>query len=144
MTKYHRQWFGWSSELGCIQNGIKLRSKHSTWQSWDMPCQCFFVVWFTPFVGRSFWLHCLRWLRAALKQGKHNIYEPTHHPMGTSLISLQWTEKSMRFRAFLTKITMQETQHGQRIYHLVGGLNPIDWNSLFLTITYFTRSSLFR
>ena len=111
--------------IGMHTKRNKIRSKHSTWQSWDMPCQCFFVVWFTPFVGRSFWLHCLRWLRAALKQGKHNIYEPTHHPMGTSLISLQWTEKSMRFRAFLTKITMQETQHGQRIYHLVGGLKTI-------------------
>ena len=53
-------------------------------------------------------------------------------------ISLQWTEKSMRFRvaefpesidspeASLTKITMQETQHGQRIYHLVGGFNHLE------------------
>jgi hypothetical protein len=28
--------------------------------------------------------------------------------------------------ASLTKITMQETQHGQRIYHLVGGFNHLE------------------
>ena len=125
MTKYHRQWFGWSSELGCIQNGIKLdlNTQHDNHEI----CHVSVFLLFGS-------LHSLAalfdstvldgWGRLSSRENITFMNQPTTQ-WGRRSFPCNGLRRVCVSELFLTKITMQETQHGQRIYHLVGGLKTI-------------------